>query len=301
VTTPPGRTSWIRVRALADAGPAGPWSATIGVAPPGVAALATATDPDGIAQVQRALLQAAAARGDVLAVVHGPADARPAALADTIARLDTDPDDLIALDHGAAYHPWVRGVDTTPRPPDGAACGVLAATALTDGAWAAPANRPIPDALAVTPTDVDAAAVLATRVNPLALGPRGLVALTARTLTPQVGGLDRIGPRRLVMLLRRLAEREGAVYAFEPDGAALRTLVRTTFTTVLNGLFTRGALAGATPDAAFDVAVPPRPQIEGQAEGQILVELRVAPARPLEFIVVRLRELTGRLEVEVSP
>jgi hypothetical protein len=254
--------------------------------------------------VQRTLLRVAAARGDVLAIIHGPREARPGQVGDAIDRLSEDRspdgDDVRALGHGAAYHPWVRSADGVARPPDGAATGVLAATAVATGPWAAPANQVLTGVLAVHPTGLDPLALLASHVNPIGTSARGVVAQTARTLTPLVDGLDRIGPRRLVMLLRRLAEREGAVYAFEPDGPALHAQIRTTFTSVLTDLFTRGALAGVTPAEAFEVAMSSGPL--DRDNGRVLIELRIAPSRPLEFIVVRLLELgTGALTVEVAP
>jgi len=95
--------------------------------------------------------------------------------------------------------------------------------------------------------------------------------------------------RRLLMLLRRLALREGATYVFEPHDDDFRAGVVRRFEIVLLDLFRRGAFAGLTPREAFEVvgdaSVNPPFALEA---GRFVLELRVAPARPLEHIAVRL-------------
>lgn len=58
---------------------------------------------------------------------------------------------------------------------------------------------------------------------------------------------------------------------------------------ILLDLFRRGAFAGAIPDEAFhlraDDAVNPPQSVD---RGRFVVELAVAPSRPLEFLRIRL-------------
>lgn len=297
--------TYARVRVSATAGtPAGPWSRVVGV--PGRARDRLTYDPDAAArqrrEVQRALLHVAAARGDILALLSLPEATRARDAAAEVEHLlsGVAADDAVLLRrHAVVHHPWVVGSDLQPHPPDGAVCGLLADVAIRHGAWVAPANRPLLGTVGVWTSGTDEAEELAaSRINPLVLTIPGVVAATARTLAPD-DDLDRIGPRRLLMLLLRLAEREGVIRVFAPDGPDLRASLRTTFTRALTDLYVRGALAGASPREGFEVAVHDRPA-PTDPPGQVVVELRVAPAQPMEFVTVRLVERSGGATAEVA-
>ncbi|HYN39958.1 MAG TPA: hypothetical protein VES39_11975, partial [Rhodospirillales bacterium] len=109
-----------------------------------------------------------------------------------------------------------------------------------------------------------------------------------------------IGTRRLLALLRRLALREGVSDVFEPNSAGFRAQVRRRFERLLSDLFVRGAFAGDVPADGFrvvaDDSVNPRQSID---LGRFVVELHVAPARPLAFLRVRLVQTgTGQLSID---
>jgi phage tail sheath protein FI len=94
------------------------------------------------------------------------------------------------------------------------------------------------------------------------------------------------------MLLRRLALREGASYVFEPNDAVFRRSVQRGFESMLDGLFLRGAFAGATAETSYKVVTDTSvntPQAVDQ--GRFTVELRVAPSLPLRFITIRLLQI----------
>jgi hypothetical protein len=268
--------------------------------------------------VQSALLRWCAARGDVVAalalppsftiedvvrhvaVLRGERAAftvrgveAPAALLDGVVPALTT-DEAFVLGYGAAYHPWPV-VDRTgdalrSEPPEGAVLGTYAARALSRGAWLAPARRRLDRTLALVPA-VDSArqaALSAAGVNPVAEEPEGFMALTAMTLTREAA-VRPVNVRRLIALLRRLAAREGARLVFEPHDRELRRLVQMRFERLLGDLYLRGAFAGATAQEAFEVSTgdavnPP----DGVDAGRLVVEVRIAPARPMEFITVRL-------------
>jgi hypothetical protein len=272
----------------------------------------------GLLDLQRAVLRFCAARGDVLAALALPADDRLRAAQQHLAQLtqlsETSrtaskgvgtqealyvptwrTDEVRTLSFGALYHPWTveaaaESGRTTVRPPDGIACGMAAARSLQQGAWRAPANMPLNGVLGLRPALSDAAveALLRARANMLDRAPRGAVVLTARTLAPDAA-LQPIGTRRLLILLRRLAERVGPSLVFESNRPALRRQAAAVFERVLSDLYRRGALAGTTAREAYRVvanaSVNPPERVE---RGQLVVEVRVAPARPLEFITIRL-------------
>ncbi|GAA2153635.1 tail sheath protein [Humibacillus xanthopallidus] len=268
--------------------------------------------------VQSAVLRWCAARGDVLAALALPGSFTADDAARHVARLrgaraafddvgqpaELDvldgivpaltQDEMFVLGYGAAYHPWLvsgrPGSDLGAVPPEGAVLGTYAAGALGAGAWIAPARRQFLGALALRPDigDDGLRALAGAQVNPVAQDPSGFMALTATTLS-DVAALWPVNVRRLIALLRRLSVREGARTVFEQHDRELQQLVRMRFERILEGVYLRGGLAGATPDEAFDVSTGAAVNSEAtMAQGRFVVEVRIAPSRPLEFLTVRL-------------
>lgn len=291
---PPGAVFY-RVRATLGARRS-PWSQGVRIE---VGVLAYATRPwrdDTLLQVHRLMLRCAAGRGDLLAVLALPAHYDVHDAAEHAERLRESVADDRTLSHGALYHPWMvlRRVDTIVRfPPDGAACGQLAESALRRGAWIAVAHKPLRDVVALTPPGMSPSMLqrqqlLDAQVNLLRSAPSGFLFSSADTLTRDSAWRP-VNVRRLMCLLRRLALRRGTAYVFEPNGPVLRRTVERGFTAVLDDLYRRGAFAGARPadgyrvEAGDEVNTPPR-----RDAGQFWVQLKVAPTLPLGFLTVRL-------------
>ncbi len=268
--------------------------------------------------VHRALLRLCAARGDLFTVMSLPAHYREDSVLSYPERLQhgqsvaAPPPSLDAcgcafeepplslplfgepgvLSYGAAYHPWLtyfeEGHLDTLRviPPDGAIAGIMAQRAARRGAWIAPANQPINGPVALTPPIPRRAyrGLLETQVNLIRQEAHGFVVLSADTLS-QVEDLRPINVRRLLCLLRRLALREGAAYVFEPLNEVFQRAVQRGFEALLNGLFIRGAFAGASPANAYQVNLRSTPT--DLDRGLFIVELRVAPSRPMSFMTIR--------------
>jgi hypothetical protein len=270
--------------------------------------------------VQRALLRMCAARGELLAVLALPAHYREDDALQHIAllrsfvppRQEVAKQELAqsagmwvaplgygesrAFSYGALYHPWLveRLSDQPLRylrlPPDGAACGILAQRALNRGAWIAPANELLRDVVALTPV-IDRRRWLdlqLAQINLVRQEARGFVVMNADTLSNDPD-LRLINVRRLLMLLRRLALREGFRYVFEPNDDAFRRLVQRSFEGLLDQMFVRGAFAGTTAATSYQVVTSntlnTRQSVE---EGRLIVELRVAPSLPMSFLTIRL-------------
>lgn len=216
-----------------------------------------------------------------------------------------------ALSYGAMYFPWLQAharmatssstaVRTTRLvPPDGVATGVLAERASRRGAWIAAANEPMKDIVALAPpvAAADWQVLQNEQINLLRADPRGFFTLSADTLAID-SALRPINVRRLLILLRRLALRRGAIYAFEPNSPELRRSVQSSFDQLMTDLFQRGAFAGATQEQSFRVVTDetintPR----DQDAGRFVVELRVAPSLPMRFLAVRLAQTGERLSV----
>jgi phage tail sheath protein FI len=262
-------------------------------------------------RVQRAMMRLAAARADIVAVLGTPgwmdeAQAlRHAGALARIARLSEDeaisagvfaPDEQRVPSFGALYHPWL-GVAPAEAgaarwiAPEGPACGVIARRALTRGAWVAPANEVVQDALSLrSPPGVAALPLFHLGVNLWQSDGLRVRAMGARTLSGQADWVP-LNVRRLIQLLRRLLLREGATWVFEPHGGALHRAVERGLTAWLGLLHSRGAFAGRRPAEAWQLVVDGSRADDGRLE----IELRVAPSRPMEFIAVRLVHKGDRL------
>jgi hypothetical protein len=281
-------------------------------------------DRSALLAIHRAVLRFAAARGDFLALLSLPDHYRTREALEhtgilTPGGVEEEPSpptttwlmprvaplteaEAPVLSFGALYHPWLAGRSTSGRdvaeteapirlsPPDGAIAGLLAATAAQSGAWQAPANRPLVGVLALLPPlDLEAwRRLVPARVNVVLNDARGFLTKSEDTLGGE-RALGRIHVRRLMILLRRLALREGERFVFEPHGPQLRRRVRHVFEQLLGELFQRGAFDGADAASAFRVVTDDTVNRATTVDrGQLIVELRVAPAAALAFITVRL-------------
>jgi uncharacterized protein len=90
---------------------------------------------------------------------------------------------------------------------------------------------------------------------------------------------------------------------FEPNTPALRETLRHTLLSFLRDLYRAGAFVGASEEEAFFVRTDDdlNPQVSIDL-GRLVVEVGVAPAEPVEFIVLRItREGDGGVRVEERP
>jgi phage tail sheath protein FI len=274
-------------------------------------------------QIHRGLLRMCAARGDLLAVLALPDHYREDDAIDYVASLapSARPDfdagaplldlplgfgEMQALTYAAVYHPWLIEQDARPGaagtnglrriPPDGAMCGLLAARALARGAWVAPANQTLAGVVALTPPLARARwlDLQDAQINVIRQEPGGFLTFSADTLARDPDLLQ-INVRRLMQLLRRMAEQMGPGLVFEPMGDAFQRLVRREVEAMLRVLFDRGAFSGATAETSYQVNVRATPQ--DLDEGRFIVEIRVAPSRPMQFLTVRLVQTGDRAVV----
>jgi phage tail sheath protein FI len=214
-----------------------------------------------------------------------------------------------AWSYTALYHPWVQTVspdgDVTPTPPDGALAGLYARLALDRdaGAWIAPANAALVDPLALTPI-IERSRwldLLVRQINVIRAEPTGVICLSADTLSSD-DDLRPVNVRRLLILLRRLALQLGNTYVFEANSDAFRRLVQHAFEGALLQLFQRGAFAGDTAAEAFRVNTGTTINTPTSVDaGRLIVEIQVAPSRPMAFITLRLIQTNERSSVsEIS-
>jgi hypothetical protein len=298
-----------RVRAEA-AGQVSPWSNIVAVRNTASITWRVLTPnefvPDALEAIHLAALRAGAASGDLQVLLsvagHYREDDTLRHVNELAMQLSYDRDRTLSF--GALYHPWTIGRDEAlgtlrRNPPDGILAGFIAARTTARGAWVAPANEPLQGILALDPPlapdrrlDLQEG-----HVNVVRQEADGFRVLCADTLSDD-DEVRLLNVRRLMSLLYRLVLREGTTYVFEPNGDSFRRLVERAFESLLDDLFVRGAFAGATSADAFLVdASPALNTSRDQDEGRMIVELKVAPSRPLSYLTIRLlqhgqRELT---------
>jgi len=214
----------------------------------------------------------------------------------------------LASSYAAAYHPWLRTTrrdDSRDRlvaiPPSAVAAGIIARLEIAFGVPHGPANALAYEIVSVSER---VAPAWHDRIHPLGIDVYlqerdGVRLMGARTLSREAQWRQ-LSVRRLMIMLRRTLLRQMQWAVFEPNGPRLRARVTQLLRMYLRRLLRLGAFRGASEEQAFfvrcDDALNP-PQVTDV--GRLYAEIGVAPAEPLEFIVLRLaRDGDGTLTVE---
>jgi hypothetical protein len=207
--------------------------------------------------------------------------------------------------YAAAYYPWLAvasgtGGTAIAVPPSAFAAGIIAEREVRLGLPWGPANELARDAVRAEAAITDAIhdRLHGMGVNVYRAERDGFRLSAARTLSSDPD-YRQLSVRRLMTMLRLSLEQQTQWLAFEPHTAELRERLLRTVTGFLRGLATQGAFAGRTEAESFFVRCgddlnPPA----SQALGRLITEIGVAPAVPLEYILVRIaRDPDGSLAV----
>ncbi|WP_045300104.1 phage tail sheath C-terminal domain-containing protein [Saccharothrix sp. ST-888] len=206
--------------------------------------------------------------------------------------------------YAAAYHPWLGVVATEAGPgrlgggqavlvpPSAFAAGIIAQREQRLGIPWGPANVLAVDAVTAAdrPTAAELDQLHLLDIDTFHAERDGFRLASARTLSRDPD-YRQLSVRRLMTMLRLVLERQAQSLAFEPDSPQLRAELRGAVTQLLRDLFRDGALAGADEDQAFFVRCD-----EGlnpawsQGLGRLVAEVGVAPAQPLEYLVLRIAQ-----------
>ncbi len=313
----PSRTAYFHVSATRS-GAAGPWSNTcttqpnqssnqywMNVPPPPGDLNTSSSD---LLKIHQAMIRFCAARADTFALLGMPRqyDAPSCILYKNLLTASLFPENGdTTLSFAAAYFPWLVVLDAADDSPgairsvspEGSIAGTMAALSLSSGAWFAPANQLLPAAVDLDQQlgDGSPESFFANQLNLMVQEASGFLTMSSFTLSPSTQ-LTQINVRRLLILLRRLALREGNVYVFQPNDSTFWRRVQRRFQDILGSLFLRGAFAGATQDESFAVRADSSLNTQSSVDqGQFIVEIRVAPSLPLEFLTVRLLQQGGDL------
>jgi len=208
----------------------------------------------------------------------------------------------------ALYGPWLMvpdpitldGSGLRAVPPSGHVCGFIADTDVRTGVHRAPANGVLRWVQAPTlPLDDAPHGVLnPEHVNAIrAFTGRGLRVFGARTLSSDPDWRF-INVRRLLLMLEKAIRIGTQWVVFEPNNRLTRAKLQLAVTSLLLEVWRRGALSGRTADEAFFVRCgaaenPP----DAAARGRLTAEIGVAPAKPFEFIIVRVGVSDSTLEI----
>lgn len=324
----PDSIYYYRIRAISRKS-IGPWSNTLTIWPVNLSQTTLVAKSDysnlDILAIHRALLRSCYARGNLFAVLSLPRHYEVQDVLDHYALLKpgVGDDDIgtttyvsvsdsyganvpalstaeeSVTSHASIYYPWVltstesngQGkLEHRSVTPDGVVIGKIAARAIAQGAWIAPANSPLTDVLALENkiNDLQWQQLTQSNINVIRQAPSGYILLSANTLSIN-SEYREINVRRLMSLLLRVALREGDRYVFEPNNAVFQERVQQHFETVFAKLFKRGAFAGSTASQAYRVVTDSSVNTAQSIEhGRFIVELHVAPSRALKFIRIRL-------------
>lgn len=208
----------------------------------------------------------------------------------------------------AAYHPWIL---TAPRedqrdaliriPPSSVAAGVIADQERRFGVPQGPANVIAVSAVNLdrVVTSEDHASLHTSGINVFVRDPDGFRLTSARTLSTNPH-YRQLSVRRLVTMIARTLEQQTQWIVFEPHTAMLRAQLRGALESLLQELYLANAFTGNTEEEAFFVRCDERLNDQRTVDaGKLIAEIGIAPAEPLEFIIVRLvRNVDGRVTVE---
>ena len=192
--------------------------------------------------------------------------------------------------------PTCGGTGAGLVPPSGHVAGVYARTDDQSGIHKAPANETLEGALdlQLVLDDAGQAPLNALGVNCIrALPGRGVRVWGARTLSGDPAW-DYVNVRRLFLTVGRWLEASLTGVAFEPNDLRLWARIGRDVGAFLTDLFQQGALQGETAGEAFFVKCDAETNPPASRDlGQVVTEVGIAPARPNEFLIVRLVNSPG--------
>ncbi|GGO94914.1 phage tail sheath C-terminal domain-containing protein [Wenjunlia tyrosinilytica] len=219
--------------------------------------------------------------------------------------------DSVPGTHAALYFPHLEMVDLlTGRlrsfPPSGAVAGIMARTDSERGVWKAPAGTDTRlsgvRALSVPMTDRENGLLNPVAVNCLRSFPVvGPVVWGARTLA----GADVLSSqwkyvpvRRLALMLEESLYRGTKWVVFEPNDERLWSQIRLNIGAFLHTLFLQGAFQGTAAREAYFVKCDKDTTTQDDINrGVVNVVVGFAPLKPAEFVIVKIEQMAGQIEV----
>ena len=190
--------------------------------------------------------------------------------------------------------------------PSGAVAGVFARTDATRGVWKAPAGT---DAtlsgvvdFSVHLTDAENGSLNPLAINCLRSFPViGRVVWGSRTtsgadVTPD--DYKYIPVRRLALYIEESLFRGTKWVVFEPNDEPLWAQIRLNIGAFMHNLFRQGAFQGTTPRDAYFVKCDKETTTQNDINlGIVNIVVGFAPLKPAEFVVIKLQQMAGQIDV----
>lgn len=190
--------------------------------------------------------------------------------------------------------------------PCGAVAGIFARTDTQRGVWKAPAGLDatmvgVPQ-LEINLTDPENGELNPLGINCLRSFPfAGKVIWGARTLR----GADQLADEYKYIPIRRTALFiEESLYrglkwvVFEPNDEPLWSQIRLNVGAFMHNLFRQGAFQGRTPREAYFVKCDKETTTQNDINlGIVNIVVGFAPLKPAEFVIIKLQQMTGQIEV----
>ena len=226
---------------------------------------------------------------------------------------NADPDQLGTRSANAVlYFPNVKEANPLSQnqiedyAPCGTVAGIWARTDTNRGVWKAPAGLETSlvgvVSMSVPLTDDENGELNPLGINCLRTFPvYGRVVWGARTLR----GADELADEYKYVPVRRTALYiEESLYrglkwvVFEPNDEPLWAQIRLNAGAFMQNLFRQGAFQGATPAAAYFVKCDKETTTQNDIDlGIVNVVVGFAPLKPAEFVVIKLQQIAGQIEV----
>ncbi len=212
----------------------------------------------------------------------------------------------------AIYFPRLRVPDPLQEgrlaefAPCGAVAGIMARTDSQRGVWKAPAGieatlNGVPE-LTVKLTDGENGRLNPQGINCLRAFPEtGRVVWGARTLR----GADSLASewkyvpvRRLALFIEESLFRGTQWVVFEPNDEPLWAQIRLNLGAFMQNLFRQGAFQGRSPREAYFVKCDRETTTQNDIDqGIVNIIVGFAPLKPAEFVVIKLQQIAGQIEI----
>jgi Bacteriophage tail sheath protein len=214
--------------------------------------------------------------------------------------------------NAALYFPRVLEADplrdgqTDTFVPCGIIAGVMARTDSQRGVWKAPAGLDAAlvgtQGLSVVVTDAENGMLNPLGINCLRSFPVvGRVVWGARTLRGADISADEykyVPVRRTALFIEESLFRGLKWVVFEPNDEPLWAQIRLNVGAFMNNLFRQGAFQGTTPKDAYFVKCDKETTTQNDINlGIVNIVVGFAPLKPAEFVIIKLQQMAGQIEV----
>ncbi len=185
-------------------------------------------------------------------------------------------------------------------PPSAAMAGIYTTVDNSRGVWKSPANisvssviKPSVNITHEEQESLNVDALSGKSINAIRTFPGiGTLVWGGRTLDGNSLDWQYINVRRTIIMLEQSIKLALRAYVFEPNDANTWVTVKSMIVNFLTEKWKQGALAGASPEDAFDVQIGLGSTMTAVdiLAGKMLVSVKLAIVRPAEFIVVTFQQ-----------